>query len=488
MKVEEFDGKVERAVLIDMIVNDSACGRIGSKWNGEMFRSSWANIVGKWCVEYHSRFGKAPGKKIQSIYEVWTSSDRHDTTQAKMVELLISSLSDEYQQRDEETNPEFSLGRAIKHFNEVKLRKLCQMIEGELSQGNIDSALGRVTDFSKIEFDSGNGVFLFQDIAAMESTFSKEMVEPLLQYPGGMGNFFAGQLSRDSFLAFMGPEKMGKSWWLLDLAWRAMTNRKRVAYFQIGDLSAQQIYERFMVRANKALSESNRDDTKWPCVVKWPINLIPPMQGQEFAVAEFEEYHFDKPFQMEQGWAKATMERVEKITKSKKPFFHIEVYPTRSISVPGIRSRIDAMILGGYVPDVVIIDYADILMAVDHRADELSKIKRDWEEMRKLSQMYHCLLVTATQVNAASYGKRLLDRSNFSGNHLKLAEVTGMVAINVTSEEKETQVMRLNWVARRKGAYSPRRVVHVANCLDLAAPCVLSYFEGTKQLTVDKGD
>ena len=68
MKVEEKHGGVERVVLTAMIVNDRVCGAVASKWDGQLFKSQWANIVGKWCVEFFGKHREAPRKSIASMY------------------------------------------------------------------------------------------------------------------------------------------------------------------------------------------------------------------------------------------------------------------------------------------------------------------------------------------------------------------------------------------------------------------------------------
>lgn len=142
----------------------------------------------------------------------------------------------------------------------------------------------------------------------------------------------------------------------------------------------------------------------------------------------------------------------------------------------GIRSILDGWEQEDWFPDVVVIDYADILLPVNPREEKIAQIKTDWEEMRKLSLERDCLVVTGTQANAATYSKKIQGRENFSGNHLKMAEVTALVGINFTGEEKDAGITRLNYIVRRTGAWNARRCVHVAGCLTLANPAVRSVF------------
>ena len=84
--------------------------------------------------------------------------------------------------------------------------------------------------------------------------------------------------------------------------------------------------------------------------------------------------------------------------------------------------------------------------------------------------------MTATQADAASYKQDTIDSSNFSEDKRKLAHVTGMVGINSSEAEKEFGLQRLNWIVLRESDFNSSRCVHVAGCLDVGNPAILSTF------------
>jgi hypothetical protein len=94
--------------------------------------------------------------------------------------------------------------------------------------------------------------------------------------------------------------------------------------------------------------------------------------------------------------------------------------------------------------------------------------------MRRLSQENHVLVVTATQTDAKSYGVHTLRREHFSEDKRKFSHVTGIVGINQDPQEMELGVFRLNWIALREGSYSESRCCHVAGCLAIANPAIVS--------------
>src|SRR5262245_29418585 len=69
MLIEKYDGRQERSVLIAMIVDDKTLGWVSSKWRKEKgsdgpFLSRWSNVVGRFCVRYYHKYGRAPRRNI----------------------------------------------------------------------------------------------------------------------------------------------------------------------------------------------------------------------------------------------------------------------------------------------------------------------------------------------------------------------------------------------------------------------------------------
>ncbi len=162
--------------------------------------------------------------------------------------------------------------------------------------------------------------------------------------------------------------------------------------------------------------------------------------------------------------------------RTKEPLLKLSTHAMSSISIAGVGSVIESWVRTGWVPDVIVIDYADILAPQDGKADSRDQVNATWKGMRSLSQQLHCLNVTATQTDADSYDTDVIDMSNFSEDKRKRAHVTGSIGINQTDAEKEMGITRFNWIVRREWAYSKKKCVHVAGCLSIARPVIHSTF------------
>jgi replicative DNA helicase len=466
MQTTKRDGSEERRILIGMIVDKQVLGQVSSKWETGLFKSSWSNLIGDWCCDYFNEYEDAPKQEIESLFESWASGNVDEDTSG-LVERFLSDLSDEYEELSNSSNSAYIVDLAAKHFNKVKLKKLASSITGDITGGELDKALKRVNDYGQIEIGVGSGIDPLNDTEAIQAAF-EEQQEPLVTYPSALGDFFSGALQRDAFIAFMGAEKRGKTWWLLDVAWRAMCQRRKVALFEVGDMSQNQIMRRLMTRA--ARQPLRKQEYQYPIAME-------KEHGAPMAAVNLETRKTDKDMGWQTAW-KACQKVVKSKIKSKETMLKLSCHPNSTLNVSGIRSILQGWERGGWVPDVIVIDYADILAPPlgSGNADTRDQINATWKQLRALSQSHHCLVVTATQADANSYNANTIGRSNFSEDKRKFAHVTGMVGLNANSDEKEFGIMRLNWIVLRESAFTETHCVHVAGCLAVGNPAVRSTF------------
>jgi hypothetical protein len=131
--------------------------------------------------------------------------------------------------------------------------------------------------------------------------------------------------------------------------------------------------------------------------------------------------------------------------------FKFVSYPTGTLSVNEISLMLEKWRdKDNFIPDVICIDYADILKRGGK--DERESIRQNWADLRALSIEQNVLLISATQADAGSYGKFLLDMKNFSEDKRKFAFVTAMFGLNQTQKDKLQKVMRYNTVVVREGS------------------------------------
>lgn len=463
MRKVKVEGGDERQILIGMITDPIVLGRIALRWDRHLFRSDWANQIGQLCIEYFGRHQKAPGRHLETLVRHWVGKRKDDDPLVQMIHRFLSGLSEEYQHQKKESNPEFLIDLAGKHFTKVRAERLVDEMQGHLDVGQTDKIDVVLQKYSRVELGAGSFVDVLQDREAMRAAI-EEVAEPLLVYPGALGDFFGNCFCRDAFVAFTGPEKRGKTFWLIDVAWRAMKQRRRVAFFAVGDMSQTQMMHRFVERAcGRPLRPKSYD---------YPVKITFDPEDKQ-AIAEVTHRRRKSPG-LRTAVARKKMDEAQQQLRSEHSFLKLACFPNDSITVQGIREQVQVLERAGWVPDVIVIDYADILAPPPGVSEFRHQQNKTWQQLRALSQERHCLVVTATQSDAKSYKDRVITRSNFSEDKRKQAHVTGLIGLNQTPAEKDAGVMRLNWVVRRDASFSEWKCVHVATCMEIANPAVKS--------------
>ena len=469
MKIEKRDGSQERRILTAMIVDDGVLARLSGKWVKEgLFNSRWANIVGGWCCAYFEKYGKAPAAATVGLFETWCE-ENNDKDTISLVERFLEGLSADYEALAKESNTDFLIDLAGEYFDKIRLSKLAENIQADLDRGDVAKARSRADKSTRIEIGATAGVDVLRDMTAIKRAFARKS-DPLIVYPGALGNFFKDALERDALIAVQGPEKRGKTWWLLDIAWRAMQQGRKVAFFEVGDMSEGQIMLRFMTRACKRPLKATEEGKP----VRFPT-AIDKLPDASFASVDFEEHNYPNKL----GWkeAKAACEKLLKKQKEGGSLLRLSTHSNGTIGVPGMMSIVESWDRSGWgIPDVVVIDYADLLSPPNGALESRDQINATWKGLRRISQDYHSLCVTATQADADSYDTETMTMGNFSEDKRKNAHVTGIFGINQTSVEKSMGLQRLNWLALREGEFTSDMQCHVAGCLSIANPAILSTF------------
>lgn len=474
MKIRKYANDFLRKILIGMVVDDSICGKIASKWNEVVFENDWAKQVGEFCVQYFEKYGHAPGKNIENIFLSWSTSKRNPAL-VEGIESFLAGLSKEYSEQN--LNSQFILDRAGDYFKEQHAKQTIAKASGLLDRNRVTEALEALENFQQVEIGEGEGIDLFENEFEIEDTFNNPK-DVLISFSGELQKFFGNSMHRDALVSFMGPDKSGKTFFLWELGLKALKQRRRVAFFQVGDLSLGQMKERILTRI--CGWPIYNDKNEWPMSVNYPTRFE-PSEDPKIDVPRVisKEKEFAHPLN-----SKIAIEKIRKFKKkfirSDKSYFRISVHPNTSINVRGIESIMDRWATKDkWIPDVVIIDYADILAppAGTSAQDERAQINATWKQLRKLSQTKHCLVLTATQTDAAAYEKKIIDRRNFNGDKRINAHANALIGINMTGVEKERGMCRLNWVQRRDSKFSSYRCLTLATCLPIGKMFCLASME-----------
>jgi len=506
--IDEF---TERKIVIGLITSTPYITEIARINKLEYLNASSARLISNWCLKYFQKYNSAPGKEIEAIFaEKMRQGLREE--QVEDISELLSGLSTEY--TNSEFNVTYLLDQTIRYLRQEELLAISNQIKNGIEKDELDEVEKLVLEYLPIQEEETTEVDPFEKRETVQSAFLTAQ-ENVIKFPKALGHFWNDQLVRGGFVALLAAEKRGKSYLLLEMAMRAVQSGSKVAFFQAGDMTQeQQLRRMYIYLAKRSDKERYCKESYVPVVDCWlnqtgecskkdregVDSLFTSVSKQSDITKEIlldaieatPEYlvcrnceqiqgavYLDKQPAVEILTWKGAYTKVRDWNKKYAKKMKLSTHPNDSLSVRDIDNILEQWRkTENFIPDVVIIDYADILVA-DPDASKLDWRNQQnaiWKKLRKLSQVRNCLVLTATQAAASSYKKETIDLTDFSEDKRKFAHVTAMYGMNQTPEEKKLGILRLNELVVRESDFDITRQVKVLQCLQRGRPFIGSYF------------
>lgn len=511
--------RIERQITIGLITSTDFAKRLEPYWASTALRSTTAKRLCKWCWEYFKQHKSAPGRHIEVLFWEKVKTDNLPKEVAEEIELeILPSLSDEFEHAS--FNVEYVLQNALKFLSERKLENLVDLLKAKLAKGEVKQAEELVQSFTSASEEVSDVVDLSSPkvLQSIDTAF-EEVQSPLFKVPGALGDMLNPHLIRGGFVAMMAREKLGKTWTLIQLSVFAAKQGVNVAFFQAGDMTRTQFLRRMAVNRTHRNIDSKYCVDRYIPVKDCIYNQCDTCDKRERACnfGIFNHYELQEDYGSIEGLKQkidfsTLLEKVEEHTDyqpctdckeyrtnqwgvvwlkhkgkvapltakdAKKAFktffikrnkrFQLATYANGSLSVGEIEAQLKVWEKeSGFIADMIVVDYADLLVEPSVQ-EERAKQNMVWKKLRGLSQSQHCLVLTVTQADAASYEQSTLKLKNFSEDKRKYAHATAFFGLNQDPKgrEKKLQIMRVNELVVREGAFEADKQVTVLQ--DLAS-------------------
>ena len=520
------DAAIERRIIIGLIASTEYIRQVRLIWSPELVESITARRIATWCMEYFDKYDKAPFKDIEGVYIDKLKAGKISEEMAEELEQDIFPKLNELYVTEGGLNVGYLLDQSRDHFTERRLIQFGREIQALVDSGELIEAVALASDFKPIAADTGTGLDLASEEALNRvDTAFESAAETVVHYEKELGDFWNSQLVRESLVAFMGPEKRGKSFYLLDVAMKAAQQKRNVAFFQAGDMTEGQTLRRICIYLASRSDRERYCGTLYLPVKDCIFNQLDECDRVEradstgpFAKGQWTEESLRKGVSMEElkkvlekhphhetcyncgeyrkkRWGTVWLEqketgpplRVDEAKTVLDKFFYqndrrfkLSTH-AHTLTVQQIRTILDIWEKQEeFVPDVIVIDYADLLepdpsaarYEFRHQTDQI------WRGLRRLSQDKHALVLTATQADAKSYEQDRLRMSNFSEDKRKLAHVTALYGLNQDKEgrEKELGIMRINEIVVREDEFLTTKEIRVLQRLQMGRPVLGSFW------------
>ena len=263
----------------------------------------------------------------------------------------------------------------------------------------------------------GRSVDLGQDyftdlVARWDRVFNPESVDRFKTILPTLDKSLEGGLSSKELAMVIAPPGVGKSLFLVNQSVKSLMEGRKVLYLSL-EMAEDKIAQRF-------------DSV---------MALVPQFRLK------------DPPTQLK------VKERLdlfqETFTNSK---LMIKEFPCNSITVNSIRSLLVQLHNhDDFVPDVIVIDYLELLNPVRENMHEYQAQQRVSEDLRGLAMEMKCLLWTATQTNRQGRTVKLITDAELGDSYGKIRTCDFAVSLNQSEEEFDAGKMRAYVVKSRNG-------------------------------------
>jgi hypothetical protein len=473
IKRRTVDGEIENKIITGMIVSDTFSRKMIPILRPEYFLTPYAKIVFEWIKDYYKTYAEAPGKHIQDIYD--DNSEILDENSSELIAMFLKKISRDYENL-ENFNVDYLFDQASNYIEGRAIKITAERALAYLEKGKLDKARNEFLNHKKIAKDCSTWANPF-DPQFIRDTFLDEEQgnDNVFMLPGALGKL-TGYHKRGWLVSILAPKKRGKSFLLMEMAYRAFLNRKKVIIFSL-EMSEKRIEKRLLRRIT---AEGKTDgEYLYPCFDCYhnqsgsckkmqrvnKIQLLdgdggkPPFEkGMRYKACSVcrgtSDYQVATWYEIKKR-SKQSMERSIKKAKGLSRMYgdnmRLKSFPAGTATINDLKVVLDSLeYTENFQPDCIIVDYADILKPMDHRLiDPRAQSNEVWVTLKGWADQMHCLVITATQGTRLSINKKNIAQTDYSEDIRKGAHIDLGYGISQTPEEKFESTMRISVLEHR---------------------------------------
>ena len=129
----------------------------------------------------------------------------------------------------------------------------------------------------------------------------------------------------------------------------------------------------------------------------------------------------------------------------------IKEFPTGTLTIDSLKAHLEQMRLNGVIPDIIVVDYADLMRPRRGRAERRFELQEIYTDLRGLAVENNASLLTASQTNRRAIDKTTISIGDLSEDFQKAAISDVIISISSSEEERAKGVVNLYGAKVRGG-------------------------------------
>lgn len=451
---DQLDGALQENVLTLAAVSDTYCQMVALNVPLTLYSNEVLREIARGVYYYIRLYKKAPREHLPDLFE-----DRLKAQDTR-AELLDDALRSIHSLASNGFNEVYVVNQLERFVRQQHLRTCAYGVLKAAEEGNVEAADVVIDGYRKTGFTEFNlGMRLRDRVRTLGSEESKVRslfslgIEQLDRWDLGP--------ARGELHTLLAPPKRGKTWWLLHLAKRAAMMRLNVVYVTL-EVSQEILCDRLL---QSFFSMTRRDAAQID---------VPEVLRKDGQIISFDLKKLGERASLSSKRGVAKVKRAFDSSQAARLSDNIVVqsWPTGQLKLKELETYLENIVVYQRImPDVVIIDYADLMHVPAERYRlELGGL---FKELRGMAVERNFALCTASQSNRASVEKWLITERDIAEDFSKVAISDVVLSYNQTKEEREAKLARLFVAAARNSR--DRFSVGITQAYDIGQFCLDSF-------------
>jgi len=491
---KKIDVVIEKRIILSMIVSKEFFTGIYESFNINYFLNPHLKTIAKWVKSYYELYGEVPENDMNNVFIKKSTQLKSEDVEA--IETILLELNELYEASGKAINAPSAIDTAIEYFTKQEMEQRMKEISYLLEQDRVKEAEAVFLNIKPIVKLTNRWINPLSDDEVFK-VFEEDKDEFLLM-PGDLGEFL-GNIKRGWLVGISAPFKRGKTFFALDLGVIGLLSGKRVAFISL-EMSPTEMTGRLIKRLSPSIDPVLKIKKEmnlmpvWDCAknqigscikpgrfsrVSLLVDSIKPdVEKFNFGSSTYEpctfckdhpeyknEFELDSWF-IEKEWDDflypTVAKKIEQINKIYGNRIRFMSFPKFTANVKDIYQSLSQLEkYENFIPDILIIDYVDILKAERDNLVGVEKEDQSWMALSSLGQDKKMTVITPTQVTREGLEAESI-KSKHSARWIgKLGHVDVLFGLNQSNEEKKAGRMRVGLIAHRHKYFDENKQVTI---------------------------
>jgi replicative DNA helicase len=390
-KLSEYGWGFQVKVVAAMFTDRMFLQQIADIIQADYFESE----ANSWIMEVileHFREYKTPPTK--DVLKVKVTDIDNDVLKTAVLEQLKEVFR--YMESDDLT---FVKDEILRFCKNQEIKRAIMDSVSLLKMGNYDEIKTKIDGAMKAGADTDIGLEYKNDVAVRYQEAARDTMTTGWDV---IDDLMDGGLAPGELGVVMAPAGIGKSWLLINIGANAMKSGKNVIHYtlELNENYVGQRYDSVVTGINAQNLKNYQEDIQ---------DKMDSIQGD----------------------------------------LVIKYYPTKSVGVMGIKAHIEKTIMLGNKPDLVIVDYADLLKV--NQKDKHEALEELYEDLRGMAGEYEVPVWTATQANRSALEEDVIEADKIASSYGKVMVSDFLMSLSRKVEDKMSGTGRGHVIKNRFG-------------------------------------